>query len=85
MAIQILAPVSYLLDVVSPGGSTMFGARRKILGFGVPGWPENAFPSLVPLTYQCAKAPHFLYYVPQSIRSPSTLKKPTLLPVQLPV
>ena len=85
MAIVILVPANYLLDLVSPGGPTMFGARRKILGFRVPRWPENAFPSLVPWTYQCAKAPHFLYYVPQSIHSPSSLKKPTPLPVQLPV
>ena len=63
----------------------MFGARMKILGFGAPRWPENPFPSLVPWTYQGAKAPHFLYYVPQNIYSSSSLKKPTPLPVQLPV
>ena len=73
MAILILAPANYLLDLVSPGGPTMFGARRKILGFRVPRWLENAFPSLVPWTYQCAKAPHFLYYVPQNTHSPSSL------------
>ena len=61
----------------------MFKAGRKILGFGVPRWPENAFPSLVPWTCQCAKAPHFLYYVPQNTHSPTSLKKPTPLPVQL--
>ena len=83
MAILILALVNYLLDIVSPRGPTMFKARRKILGFGVPRWPENAFPSLVPWTYQCAKAPHFLYYVPQNTNSPSSLKKPTPLPVQV--
>ena len=36
MAILILALANYLLDIVSPGGSTMFGAGRKKLGFGVP-------------------------------------------------
>ena len=61
MATLILAPANYLLDIVSPGGPTMFGAGMKILGFGVPKWPENAFLSLVPWTYQCAKAPHFRY------------------------
>ena len=85
MAILILALVNYLFDVVSPGGPTTFGARQKILGFWVPRWLENAFPSLVPWTCQCAKAPHFLYYVPQNTHSPSSLKKPTPLPVQLPV
>ena len=52
MAILILALAKYLLDIVSPGGSTMFRAWWKKLGFGVPRWPENAFPSLVPWTYQ---------------------------------
>ena len=47
----------------------MFGARGKILGFGVTRWVENTFPSLVPWTYQFAKAPHFLYCVPQNILS----------------
>ena len=61
----------------------MFGARIKILSFGVPRQLENAFPSLVPWTYQCAKAPHFLYYVPQNIHSLSSLKNPTPLPFQL--
>ena len=51
MVILILAPANYLLDIVSPGGPTIFGARRKILGFGVPRWLENVFPSLVPWTY----------------------------------
>ena len=85
MAILILALANCLLDIMSPGGPTTFKARRKILGFGVPRWPENAFPSLVPWTYQCAKAPHFLYYVPQNTHWPSSLKKSTPLPVQLPV
>ena len=85
MAILILALANYLLDIVSPGGPTMFGVWRKILGLGVPRWPENAFPSLVPWTYHCAKALHFLYYVPQNTPSPASLKKPTPLPVQLPV
>ena len=71
--------------IVSRGGPTMFGARGKILGFGVPISPENALTSLVPWIYQCAKAPHFLYYVPWNIHSPGSLKKPTPLPVQLPV
>ena len=71
--------------IVSRGGPTMFGARGKILGFGVPISPENALTSLVPWIYQCAKAPHFLYYVPRNIHSPGSLKKPTPLPVQLPV
>ena len=83
MAILILALVNYLLDIVSPRGPTMFKARRKILGFGVPRWPENAFPSLVPWTCQCAKEPYFLYYVPQNTHSPSSSKKPTSLLVQL--
>ena len=85
MTILILTLANYLLDIVSPGGPTMFKAGREILGFGVLRWPGNAFPSLVPWTYQCAKAPHFLYYVPQNTHSPSSLKKPTPLPVQLPV
>ena len=34
---------------------------------------------------QCAKAPHFLYYVPRNIHSPASLKKLTPLPVQLQV
>ena len=59
MAILILTLANYLLDIVSPGGPTMFKAGREILGFGVLRWPGNAFPSLVPWTYQCAKAPHF--------------------------
>ena len=80
MAILILALANYLFDIVSPGGPTMFKAGRKILGFGVPRWTENAFLSLVPWTYQYAKAHHFLYYVPQSTHSPSSLKKPTPLP-----
>ena len=69
MAILILALANYLLNIVSLRGPTMFGAGMKILGFGVPRWAENAFPSLVPWIYQCAKAPHFLYYVPQNIHS----------------
>ena len=73
MAILILALANYLFDIVSPADPTMFKAGRKILGFGVPRWPENAFPSLVPWTYQCVKAPHFLYYVPQNAHSPSSL------------
>ena len=36
MAILIVAMVNYLLDIVSPGGSIMFGARGKIVVFGVP-------------------------------------------------
>ena len=83
MVILILALANYLLDIVSPGGPTMFKGRKKILGFEVPRWPENPFPSLVPWTCQCAKAPHFLYYVPQNTHSPTSLKKPTPLPVQL--
>ena len=35
MAILILALANYLLDIVSPGGPTMFGAGEKILSFGV--------------------------------------------------
>ena len=85
MVILILALANYLLDIVPPRGPTMFKAGRKILGFGVPRWPGNAFPSLVPWTCQCAKVPHFLHYVPQNTHSPSSLKKPTPLPVQLPV
>ena len=85
MAILILALANYLLDIVSLRGPTMFKAGRNILDFGVPQWLENAFPSLVTWTCHCAKAPHFLYYVPQNIHSPSSLKKPTPLPVQLPV
>ena len=83
MAILILALANYLLDIVSPGGPAKFKAGKKIFCFGVPRSPENAFPSLVPWTCQCAKAPHFLYYVPQNTHSPSSLKKPTPLPVQL--
>ena len=85
MAILILALVNYLLDIVSPGGPNMFGAWGKILCFGVPRWLENAFPSIIPWTYQCAKAPHLLYYVPRNIPLPVSFKKPTPLPVQLPV
>ena len=44
----ILTLENYLLDILSPRGPTMFGAGGKILGFGVPRWPENAFPNLVP-------------------------------------
>ena len=73
MAILILALVNYLLDIVSPGDPTMFKAGRKMLGFGVPRWLEKAFPSLVSWTYQYAKAPHFLYYLPQNTYSPSSL------------
>ena len=47
-AILILALANYLLDIVSRGGPTMFGAGEEILGFGIPRWPENAFPNLVP-------------------------------------
>ena len=85
MVVLILALANYLLHIMSLGGPTMFKAGRKILGFGVPRWPENEFPSFVPWTYQCARAPHFHFYVPQNIHSPSSLKKPTPLPVQLPV
>ena len=85
MAILILALVNYLLDIVSPGGPNMFGAWGKILCFGVPRWLENAFPSIIPWTYQCAKAPHLLYYVPWNIHLPVFFKKPTPLPNQLPV
>ena len=60
MAILILALANFLLDMVRPGDPTMFKAGTKILGFGVPRWPENAFPSFAPWIYQCAKAPHFL-------------------------
>ena len=66
MAILILALENYLLDIVSPGDPTMFKAGWKILGFGVPRRSENAFPSLVIWTYQCAKAPNFLYYEPEN-------------------
>ena len=45
MAILILALADCLLDIVSPRSTTMFGARGKILGFGLLRWPENAFPS----------------------------------------
>ena len=31
----------------------------------------------------CAKSPNFLYYAPQNINSPASLKKPTSLSVQL--
>ena len=85
MAILILALANYLLDIVSPGEPTMFGTRGKMLGFGVSRWPENAFSSLIPRTYQCAKASHFLYHVPRNINSPASSKKPFLLPVQLPL
>ena len=85
MAILILPLANYLLDIVSPGEPTIFGAGGKMLGFGLSRWPENAFPSLAPWTYQCAKAPHFLYYVPRNINSPASSKKPFLLPVQLPL
>ena len=73
MAILILALANYFFNIVSPGDPTMFKAGRKILDLGVPRWLENAFPSLVPCTYQCAKAPHFLYYAPQNTHSPSSL------------
>ena len=73
MAILILTLANYFLDIVSPGDPTMFKAGREILGFGVSRWPENAFPSLVPWTCQCSKAPHFLYYVQQNTHSPSSL------------
>ena len=36
MAILYLALSNYLLDIVSPGGSIVFGVGEKILGFGVP-------------------------------------------------
>ena len=86
LAILNLALVNYLLDIVPPGDPTMFRACGKIFGFGVPRWPENAFPSLVPWTYQCAKTPHFLYFIQQNIHSPAaSLKKTTPLQVQLPV
>ena len=85
LAILYLALSNYLLDIVSPGGPTVFGVGGKILGFGVPRQPENAFPSLVPWTYQCAKGPHFLCFVPQNIHSSASLKKPTPLPVRQPV
>ena len=67
MAILILAPANYLLDLVSPGGPTMFGARRKILGFKVPRWPENPFPTKYPFTFHLKKANSFAI----SIASPN--------------
>ena len=84
MAVLILALANYLRDIVSSGGPTMFKARRKMFGFlgFLDGWKMH-FPA--PWTYQCAKAPHFPYYVPQNTHSPSSLKKPTPLPVQLPI
>ena len=85
MVILILSLANYLLDIMSLSGPTLFRARGKILGFEVCRWLENAFPSLVRWTYQFAKAPHFLYYVPQNILSPASLKEPTPLPVQFSV
>ena len=79
MAILILALANHLLHKVSPGGPTMFGAGQKVLGFGIPRWSENACPSLVPWTCQCAKAPRFLCFLPWNIHSPASLKKPTPL------
>ena len=85
MAILTLALANYLLDIVSLGRPTMFGAGGKVLSFRVSKWPENTFSSLVPWTYQCAKIPHFLHYVPRNIHSPASLKKATPLRFQLPV
>ena len=78
MVILIVAMVNYLLDIVSPGGSIMFGTGGKIVVFGVSRWLEKVFPSLVLWTFQCAKAPHFLYYVPQNIHSLASLKSELL-------
>ena len=75
MAILILALANYLLHKVSPGGPTMFGAGQKVSGFGIPRWSENACPSLVPWTYQCAKAPSFLCFLPWDNHSPAFFKK----------
>ena len=85
MAILVLALANYLLDIVSSRGPNMVGARGEILCFGVPRWPKNAFPSLVPWTNHCAKALHFLYYVPQNIYLPASLKNPDQLLVQMSV
>ena len=81
--------------IISPQlgiGNQVFRISKKpwwfwlsLLGFGVPRWPENAFPSLVPWTCHCAKAPHFLYCVPRNIHSPASFKNPVQLPVQISV
>ena len=84
MAILILASLILILILILD------------LGFGVPRCPKNAFPSLVPWTCHCHKAPHFLflkrqvngYFVvhrPRNIHSPASLKKPVQLQVQISV
>ena len=85
MAILILALPNYLLHKVSPGGPTIFGAGQKVSGFGIPRWSENACPSLVPWTYQCAKTPSFMCFLPWIFIHLPSLKKQTPLSVQLPV
>ena len=85
IASLILAQANYLRDQHHLEAPPCLEPKGKFWVFGVPRWLENAFPSLVPQAYQCAKAPYLLYYVPQNIHSPASLKKPTLLQVQLPV
>ena len=63
----------------------MFGAAEKILSLGFLDDRKMYFLALFHGHISVAKAPHFLYYTPQNIHSPASLKKPTTLPVQLPV